>query len=135
MRSFFILSLALVLTGALGHAAKKYPMAASASVPAATGNVEVGADRNDNSTVKVNVEHLANPGSLTPPETAYVVWIQQRGSDQPDNAGVLEVGNDLKGTLETTTPYKAFDIFVTAENNRAAQSPNGPQILKATVQR
>jgi hypothetical protein len=135
VRIFFTLFVALVLTGAVSYADQKFPMTASAAVPAATGNVSVSADNNGNTKVKVNVEHLANPASLTPAQTVYVVWIQQRGSNQPDNAGVIEVGNDLKGGLETTTPYRTFDVFVTAEHNRNATSPNGPQILKATIQR
>ncbi len=135
MRSFFIFCLALLMTGALAYADKKFPMTATAAVPSATGNVSVDTDSNGNSKVKVNVEHLANPASLTPPATVYVVWIQQRGSNQPENAGVLQVGNDLKGGVETTTPYRSFDVFVTAEHNRTATTPNGPEILRTTVQR
>ena len=135
MRIFCTFFLALVLTGAMAHAGKKFPMTASVAVPSATGDVEVEKDNNGNSKVKVTVEHLATPASLTPSETAYVVWIQERGSNDADNVGVLQIGNDLKGSLETTTTYQTFDVYVTAESNRAAKSPSGREVLKTTVQR
>lgn len=113
--------------------AKDFPLTASPSVPAAKGKVAVDKDKNGNRKVKIHVEHLAKPSALTPAETDYVVWIQARGKDA-ENRGRLHVSDKLDGELETTTPYEAFDIFVTGEENPNATSPAGPEVLRGTVQ-
>ena len=94
--------------------AKEFPLTASPSVPAAKGKVDVDKDHNGNRKIKVEVQHLAKPSTLTPAQTAYVVWTQARGRD-PENKGQLSVDKNLEGKLETTTTYEAFDVFVTAE--------------------
>ena len=95
---------------------KEFPLTASPSVPAARGKVDVDKDHNGNRKIKVEVQHLAKPSTLTPAQTSYVVWTQARGRD-PENKGQLNVDKDLEGKLETTTTYEAFDLFVTAEGN------------------
>ena len=119
-------------TGAF--AAKKFPLAAAAIVPAAKGSVEVGHDRNGNTEVKLTVEHLANPTSLSPSQANYVVWLQDKNSG-PENRGELRVNGKLEGTFETVTPRKNFDLFVTGENDGTAKSPSGPEVLRTTVSR
>ncbi len=114
-------------------AGKKYHLTASPSVPAASGQVQVSTDKNGNETVKLNAEHLANPASLTPPRNAYVVWIQMPGG-KPENEGQMKVGDNLKASFETVTPYKNFDIFVTAEPDATVKAPSGPEVLRTTVQ-
>ena len=102
--------------------------------PAAMGIVTTDNDRNGNTGVEVEVKHMAAPDSLTPPKTAYVVWIQPRGKD-PEILGLLRVNHDLEGSLRATTPYKDFDIFITAEDNPKPPSPSGMTILKGSVER
>src|SRR3954469_9316651 len=109
------IGLAAVLFGAVGLA-KKYPLTAASTVPAARGEVDVGRDKNGNTRVKVDVEHLASPENLSPPKTAFIVWIQERGGE-PLNQGQLKVDKKLKATFETVTPVKNFDLFVTAESD------------------
>ena len=112
--------------------ARDIQLIADPTVPAAAGKVELNHDRNGNLKVKVEVQHLAKPGALTPAKQAYVVWIQSRGKE-PENQGQLKVNDELKGSFETTTSYPAFDIFVTAEDNPATTTPSGTQILKGTM--
>ncbi len=112
--------------------AKDYQLLSDSTVPAAAGKVTVGKDRNGNYKMKVEVHHLAKPQALTPPRQGYVVWVQNRDG-QPINAGQLRVNKDLDGELETTTPSQQFDVFITAEDNPAAESPSGPRLLHATV--
>jgi hypothetical protein len=114
-------------------AAKKFPLTASSVVPAARGNIQVGKDKNSNTRVKMTVEHLAKPESLSPPKTAYVVWLQQKGSE-PENQGQLRVSGNLKASFETTTPAKNFDLFVTGEQDPSTKTPAGLEVLRATVQ-
>ncbi len=121
----------LMLTGAA--TAKKYPLTADKSVPGARGKVDVGRDKNGNTKVEVDVEHLASPESLTPPRTVYVMWFQDRGAE-PLNQGLLKPNKDLKATFKSVTALKSFDIFVTAESDPNAKSPSGTEVLRASVQ-
>ncbi len=113
--------------------AKKFPLAAAPSVPAARGDVQIGRDKNRNTKFKIKVQHLAAPDALTPPRTAYVVWLQERdGNAEPQ--GQLRVDKKLNASFEGVTPAKSFDIFITPEQEPAAKTPTGEQILKATIQ-
>lgn len=131
-RALLITSVALLSLTPFGHS-KEFPLTASATVPAAKGKVNVDKDQNGNVKVKLEVQHLAKPSTLTPAETNYVVWIQARGKE-PENEGRLTVNDKLEGKLETTTPYEAFEIFVTAEGNPNVTSPEGGEVLRGTVQ-
>lgn len=125
----FLLVFGLVCTAM----ASDVPMTADPSVPAATGKAHLGKDNNGNLRLKVDVDHLAKPGSLTPARQSYVVWIQPRGKD-PQNEGVLSVTGKLKGSFEGTVPREDFEVFITAEDNPAVQTPSGPKLLHAEVQ-
>ena len=103
-------------------------------VPAATGNAKIAKDSNGNTTVDLRVKHLADPQKLTPPENVYVVWIQPRG-EQAKNMGALTVNKDLSANFHAVTPYKDFDLFVTAENNATAATPTGTQVMTQHVSR
>jgi hypothetical protein len=113
--------------------AKKFPLAAAASIPAARGDVDINHDKNGNTKFKIKVQHLATPSALTPPRAAYIVWLRERdGNASPQ--GQLRVDKKLNGTFEGVTPAKSFDIFITAEQETAPKAPTGEEILKATVQ-
>ena len=132
----FLLVCALLSVAAfgLGCGGKKVPMNASTSVPAAAGHADIGTDKNGNTTVDLKVHHLAKPEALTPPASAYVVWIQPSG-ESPKNQGQLQVNSKLDGEYKTNTPYKKFDLFVTAENNPQATTPAGPEVMRQQVSR
>jgi hypothetical protein len=127
----------LVMVGVLclcGAAfAKKFPVTASPSVPAARGDLNISTDKNGNDRLKLDVQHLADPSSLTPPGGTYVVWIQSRGGN-PENQGRLKVDKNLKAVFETVTPYKDFQLMVTAEQDPTAKAPTGIQVLNVNVQ-
>ena len=120
----------VALTPAYG---KKYPLTASAVVPAARGKVDIGKNSNGNTTVKIEAEHLAAPDKLSPPGSDYIVWFQERGGE-PQTQGRIRVDKNLKGSFETSTPLKNFDIFVTAESDAGAKLPTGPEVFRTTVQ-
>lgn len=102
--------------------------------PAAQGKVISDNDRNGNTNVEVQVKHMATPESLSPAKNSYVVWIQARGKDA-EILGTLRVNSDLEGSLKATTPYKDFDIFITAEENPKPDIPSSLTILKGSVER
>ena len=113
--------------------AKKYPITAASNVPAARGEANVGQDKNGNTKVKIEVEHLAAPENLTPPKSAYIVWFQERGGP-PVNQGQLKVDKKLKATFQTVTPVRSFDLFVTAESDPSIKSPEGAEVLRSSIQ-
>src|SRR5438067_1815049 len=85
--------------------AEKVHLIRSELVPAASGEIEVSRDKNKNTEIDINVEHLAKPSNLTPPKSTYVVWIRSSNSDL-QNLGQLTVNSDLKGEFKTVTPLK-----------------------------
>jgi len=113
--------------------AHKFHMTASQTVPGALGELDANEDRNGNTEVRMTVQHLAKPSQLTPPTTAYIVWFQQQGSD-PANEGELRIGDKMKGEFKTSTPWKNFDVFITAESDPQVKSPSGQVVLRTTVQ-
>ena len=123
-----------VVFATLAYAAKKFPLTAASIVPAAKGSVEVGKDGNGNTELKLKVEHLANPTSLSPSQANYIVWLQEKGSG-PENQGELKVNGKLEGSFRTVTPRKNFELFVTGENDGTVKSPSGPEVLRTTVSR
>jgi hypothetical protein len=102
--------------------------------PAAEGKVVTGTDRNGNTDVEIAVRHLAEPQKLSPAKQGYLVWIQAHGK-QPELQGVLRVNENLEGTLKTSTPYKVFDVLITAEDNLRPDSPSELVVLRGTVER
>ena len=133
MRKLYAICLTFALFCTVAYAAKKYPMTAASIVPGARAEVEISKDKNGNTSLKMTVQHLANPENLTPSASAYVVWLQGQGGNS-ENQGQLKVDKGLKAAFETVAPLKSFDVFVTAEQDFRAKNPSGPEVLKATIQ-
>jgi hypothetical protein len=120
--------------GASSHAyGKKYPLTASSAVPAARGKIDIGKDSNGNTKLKMEAEHLAEPGKLSRPGSDYVVWFQEKGAE-PLTQGRLRIDKSLKASFETSTPLKNFDVFVTAESDVSAKQPSGTEVFRTTIQ-
>src|SRR2546427_3010122 len=126
-----LVCLGVLIFAGLGWA-KTYHFASTKIDPSAMGDADLSKDKNGNTNVSLRVEHLAKPAMLTPPANLYLVWFQQPGSD-PENEGQLQVGNDLRGQLKTTTPWHNFDIFVTAETDPTVKTPSDQIVLRVTV--
>jgi hypothetical protein len=126
-----LVCLGILIFAGLGWA-KTYHFASTRIDPSATGDVDLTKDKNGNTNVSLRVEHLAKPTLLTPPANIYVVWFQEPGSN-PENEGQLQVGNDLRGQLKTTTPLHNFDIFVTAEMDPTVKTPSDQIVLSVTI--
>jgi len=108
-------------------------LVASSLVPAASGKVNYDHDRNGNIKLEIKTKHLAAPERLTPAKNSYVVWIRSTDG-QTQNAGLLRVNSSLEGRFSTTTPSKAFDILITAEDNPSTTQPTGPEIMHGSIQ-
>ena len=133
MRKLCTIGLTFALACTVAYAAKKYPMTAASIVPGARAEVEINKDKNGNTRVKMTVQHLANLENLTPRASAYIIWLQER-SGNSENQGQLKMDKNLKATFETVTPFKSFDVFVTAEQDSRVTGPSGPEVLRATIQ-
>lgn len=108
----------------------KGKLEATQVVPSASAEVKVKGKENGNSQIVVEAKHLAQPQRIAPDRHAYVVWVQPvQGDARPQNVGVLRVGNDLEGKLETKVPYDEFNVFITAEPTGTVTSPSGEKIL------
>jgi hypothetical protein len=133
MRKYAIYAFLLAFGLVCAAAASDQQMIADPSVPAASGKAHISKDNNGNLHLKIDVDHLAKPGSLSPAKQNYVVWVQPRGKEA-QNQGTLKVGDNLKGNFEATVPREDFEVFVTAEDNPATQTPTGPKLLHAEIQ-
>lgn len=133
MRKLYTICLTFALLCTVAYAAKKYPMTAASIVPGARAEIAISKDKNGNTRLKMTVQHLAHLENLTPPAAVYVIWLQERGGNA-ENQGQLKMDKNLKATFETVTPWKSFDVFVTAEQDLSGKGPSGPQVLKATIQ-
>jgi len=104
------------------------------TAPAAEGKVTTSTDRNGNTEVNIDVKHLATPQSLTPAKQAYLVWIEPNG--QPAQLlGTLRVNGDLEGSLKASTPFKDFNVLITAEDELKPDTPSSTVVLKGSVER
>ena len=122
-----------VLALAPASYAKNYHMTASSIVPGASGELQVGKEKNGDVKVELSADHLAKPGRLTPSANAYIVWFQEEGS-QPQIQGELRIGQDLKAELKSTTTLHNFNVLVTAETDSQTKFPSEEVVLRTTVQ-
>lgn len=94
---------------------------------------EVKADEGANGNVDVNlyVKHLAKPEELNTGANTYVVWAKNtRDAAAPvQNLGQLQVNENLEGRFSTVTPFKNFDLFITAEPIATVSYPSGYRAL------
>jgi hypothetical protein len=120
--------------GTMGGSSQTWTMAPTASdASAAIGKVKVKSQKDGNTDVKVTVEHLTPPFiAAEAPSAAYVVWIKPAGG-APQNVGILQVGSNRKGDLDTKTPYKSFTVMVTLEKTPAATVPHGETVMDTHV--
>jgi hypothetical protein len=64
--------------------------------------------------------------------STYVVWLKPE-SGTAQNVGVLSLNKDLKGSLETQTAFKDFQVIVTAEKDANVTAPSGRSVMNASV--
>jgi hypothetical protein len=137
--------------GLFGPRGNTVPLAASAQAPAAQGEVKTSRTSDQNTRVSVKVKHLAPPDRMSQGASTYVVWARPMGvpaarvdgqrelvAGREDSSGLynlggLKIGKELDGELETMTPFKSFELFITAEPSSGVTAPRGERILWTTV--
>lgn len=128
-----VASAALIGVAACSHeqqGPQPVTFAASDKVPAAQGAFLLADGGNGNTKIHVAVEHMAPASKVASGATTYVVWVKPLASDgHPQNVGALQVNQDLQGTLDSVTPLKSFEVFVTPEASASVQQPSGQKLL------
>lgn len=134
MRVGLAACLALAACGTMrGSKGQTFPLQLGEGITAAKGEVHAKDDGKGNVDVELKVDHLAPAGMVRPDATTYVVWLRPKETGQPQNVGVMKVGDKREGRFKTKTPFRDFDIFVTAETNAQVGEPGGDQVLRAAV--
>jgi hypothetical protein len=133
MKNVFTLVLACLLLAGIAVADEHVRLRNGTADPSAVGTVDYHHDRNGNTSFELRADHLAPPNNLQPPKQVYVVWVQAPGH-APENKGALKVNEKEQGNIKMLSPYPAFDVFVTAEDNEQVTAPSGPEVLHGTVE-
>lgn len=102
-------------------------------VPGADAQLELREERNGNTEVAVEVSNLPPAGEFRENATVYVVWVQEPGGGMAHNLGALSVGRSGRAVMESLTPLRKFDIYITAETVAEARTPSGNRALWASV--
>lgn len=121
-----------VMVGLAGCGKQKVPLPTSMMLPAATGQAKVSKDDNGNTRVNVKVQHFAQPQRLQPPKSVYVVWVETP-ERQMYNLGQLRIKDNLEGELTGITPFKVFQIVITAENYPTVTTPSSDVVMWTSV--
>ena len=123
----------IFLTFFISSCAKKIVFQPSATVPAATGKVKIKKDANNNYSIDLNVQNLANANRLTPPQNVYIVWILTKESGMK-NIGQIKsstgfLSGKIKASLKAVSPFKPTRVFITAEKNNDILYPGIQEVL------
>lgn len=128
-------ALGLTMAGCGASGPQTVPMTVSKAIPAAQGTIKSASISNGNTSLEVQVHHMAAPERVEAGATTYVVWVQALGQRAPQNLGAIRIDDDLHGSLKTVTPLRSFNVFITAEPSSTAAVPTTAQLLTASVQR
>jgi hypothetical protein len=109
------------------------PMAATTRAPSTNGWFAIGKDTNDNTRVKIRVEHMPPATRLGEGLTTYIVWIATTDRRVSVNAGQLKVSESQSAEMETLTPLNSFSLFITAERSTDVMVPGPTIVLEASV--
>lgn len=121
------------LAGILGCAGAQR-MQTGPTTPGAQGTVQAAEGKNGNTTLQIEVKHLAQPSLLAADATVYVVWVRPMNA-AAQNAGALLVNDRLEGELKTLSPHKRFAVLVTPEPSAQVTQPSHEPVFTAEVNR
>src|SRR5262249_30003418 len=90
-----------VLAAGCGGGATQKAFLTAATVPAAVATVRVSEGDSGNTRLRLRAEHLAPPQNVSPGARVYVVWAKPTAPNaQPQNIGIMVVGDNREGRLE-----------------------------------
>ena len=122
-----------VLAGCAGPSTVR--LTGNSDIPGAEGVVTTSTTNDGNTKLDINVKHLAPPEKVDPAASVFMVWVRGLESDsQPVSQGALIVNSDLNGQMETSTPLRAFELYITPESAQSVTVPAGKTLLSARIQ-
>lgn len=133
MRPRIALAVALLVSLSLVGCATTFGLQPSTRTPAAAGVVEAKLDQNGNTTMTIKANYLPLPATLDPALNTFVVWVRPSTAEPYRNVGQMVAGEDRSGKVETSVPYKGFDVLVTVETSGTTTSPRDFVILTGYV--
>jgi hypothetical protein len=126
----FLAGIILLTTILLFSCATRQNFGVSQIVPSAQGYVKIKTDKNNNYSIKLEIDHLASPDRLTPPRREYVVWMQTEQNGIKNIGKLKSSPKTLTGSLVTVTAFKPIYFFITAEDDADISSPGSTVILR-----
>ncbi|GAB3550038.1 hypothetical protein GCM10027577_28530 [Spirosoma fluminis] len=129
MKTIKRIATGLCIAVALNACTPKLSFTNSSVVPAASGNINVKKDKNENYALEVRVRNLAESKSLTPAKGTYLVWMKQNDNSVKKLGQLSPSGKSLAATLNATSVAKPVEVFITAEDNADILYPAGQTIL------
>jgi hypothetical protein len=114
--------------------AETYNLQHGPRTPASAGTLDFNPGKEGNNRLSVKAKYLAMPKDLGPNVTDYVVWLEPGQGRAPTPIGVLKPDKNREANLDVNTPYKAFNILVTAESSATPSRPSNLVILRGSVQ-
>ena len=132
IRNHFTVTI-IFLAFTLMSCSKKLYFEKSTILPQAQGTVKIKKDKNNNYTIDIDIEYLAESARLTPPKEMYVVWAETEANGIK-NIGQINsrsglLGGKLKASTDTRVPFKPTRIFITAEDVGNGSTPAGQTVL------
>ena len=113
--------------------AKKIGFLSSSIVPAARGYVKVKRDIHENYLTQVKISNLAEVNRLQPSKQVYVVWMITDHEITVNIGQIISsttfLSTKLKASFKKASSLKPIKIFITAEEEAGAQSPNEQLVL------
>ncbi|MCX2679836.1 hypothetical protein OOZ15_07805 [Galbibacter sp. EGI 63066] len=126
-RNTTLLILAII---ALNSCGTKVAFPVSRVQPAANVVSTVKKESNGNYLIKIDAEHLAAPDRLSPPQKYYYTWVE-KDEGLPVNIGRLVSKKNNKAALQTLTPFKPEQIFITAEGEGEVTVPGNFEVFRS----
>jgi len=124
-----IASVLALSLGGLVACATGFPFMPSTASPAAAGAVHATLDRNGNSWVELQLQHLALPRTLNPARSIYVVWAESQFGRMV-LLGQIKVEKDRSAEWEGTVPFEKFRILLSAEDIAWPERPREPYVVQ-----
>ncbi len=125
-----VIALLFILT--ISSCSQKINFQTSNVVPAAKGKVKIKKDKNNNYSITINIDNLAEAKRLEPPKKTYVVWIETSSGTKnigqmTSKSGFLSSG--LNASLNAVSSFKPTKVFITAENDGDIRYPGSQMVL------
>src|SRR5262245_47998957 len=116
-----------------GEVGQVWRLSSAAMVPKAEGSVRAARGSDGNTTIDVDVKQLPPASNVFDGANYYVVWLIPEGGGPAQNMGFLGVGEGEKAHLTTKTPYRNFEIIITAEADANSIQPSANHVMTGSV--